>query len=52
MTRFMWFLFSISVCLEMPEWSTDGDPEELGTFDSSGAFVSTQMKPHPKVTAG
>ena len=50
MARLIWFLFYISV--EMPEWSTDGDPEELGTFDSSGAFVSTQMKPHPKVTAG
>ena len=35
----------------MPEWSTDGDLEELGTFDSSGAFVSTQMKPLHKVRA-
>ncbi|KAH3818440.1 hypothetical protein DPMN_120162 [Dreissena polymorpha] len=29
---------------EVPEWSTDGDPDELGTFDASGAFVSPNRK--------
>lgn len=37
------------VLTEMPEWSTDGDMDEVGTFDSSGAFVATHMKPPPKV---
>jgi len=25
---------------ELPEWSLDGEADELGTFDASGAFVS------------
>ncbi|XP_053378578.1 LOW QUALITY PROTEIN: GRB10-interacting GYF protein 2-like [Mercenaria mercenaria] len=25
---------------DLPEWSVDGDPDEVGTFDASGAFVS------------
>ena len=35
--------------IEMPEWSTDADMDELGTFDASGAFVSTHSKHHFKV---
>ena len=34
---------------EMPEWSTDGGVEEVGTFDSSGAFVTTK---HPAQKVG
>jgi len=29
-------------CLDLPEWSTD-DVDDIGTFDSSGAFMSLKV---------
>lgn len=33
----------------MPEWSMDGDADELGTFDASGAFVSPKKVTLPDI---
>ena len=34
---------------DLPEWSMEGGPDEVGTFDSSGAFVTTKYNSRVKL---